>query len=43
VALNIRRSIAHANARGQLSAQTGSGNWKLAMLGCMGRWTASRS
>jgi hypothetical protein len=43
VALTIRRSIAQANAHGQLSAQSGAGNWKLAMLGCTGRWTASRS
>ncbi len=37
VALTISRSIARADASGRLSAQSGSGNWKLAMLGCTGR------
>jgi hypothetical protein len=43
VALTISRSLAEANASGRLNAQSGSGNWKLAMLGCTGRWTASRA
>ena len=43
VALTISRSLAKADAFGRLSAQSGSGSWKLAMLGCTGRWTASRA
>jgi hypothetical protein len=43
VALTISRSIARADAQGRLSSKSGSGNWKLAMLGCTGRWTASRA
>jgi hypothetical protein len=43
VALTIYKSIAKADASGRLSAQSGGGNWKLAMLGCTGRWTASRA
>jgi hypothetical protein len=43
VAITIQRSIAKADAYGQLNARSGSGTWKLAMLGCTGRWTASRA
>jgi hypothetical protein len=43
VALTISRSIARADASGRLNTKSGSGNWKLAMLGCTGRWTASRA
>jgi hypothetical protein len=43
VALVISRSLAQANASGRLNARSGSGSWKLAMLGCTGRWTASRA
>ena len=42
VALTLQRSIATANASGRLQGSTGAGTWKLAMLGCSGRWTASR-
>ena len=42
VNLDIRKSIAQAAAHGRLSAKSGSGTWSLAMLGCQGRWTASR-
>jgi hypothetical protein len=43
VALTISQSIATANARGRLRSKSGSGNWTVAMLGCTGRWTASRA
>jgi hypothetical protein len=43
VALTISRSIAKADAHGRLNSRSGSGSWKLAMLGCTGRWTASRA
>jgi len=43
VALIISRSLAQANASGRLGSQSGSGSWRLAMLGCTGRWTASRA
>ncbi len=42
VALDIRRSIAQADATGRLNAKSGSGTWRLAMLGCQGRWTAMK-
>ncbi len=42
VSLDIRRSIAQADATGRLSDKSGSGTWRLAMLGCQGRWTASK-
>jgi hypothetical protein len=40
VNLAIRRSIAQASANGRLSEKSGSGTWRLNMLGCQGRWTA---
>ncbi len=40
VALDIRRSIAQASAYGRLGGKSGSGTWRLNMLGCQGRWTA---
>jgi hypothetical protein len=43
VAITISRSIAKADAQGRLRSNSGSGSWKLAMLGCAGRWTASRA
>jgi hypothetical protein len=43
VALTISKSIATADAQGRLRSQSGSGSWNLAMLGCTGRWTASRA
>ncbi len=42
VNLDIRKSIAQAAASGRLSEKSGSGTWSLAMLGCQGRWTASK-
>ena len=42
VELDFRRSIAKADATGQLKTNRGSGSWKLNMLGCSGRWVAQR-
>ncbi|MFC5085880.1 hypothetical protein [Microvirga arabica] len=42
VTLSVQRSIAQAQASGRLRASSGSGTWRLAMLGCTGRWTAER-
>jgi hypothetical protein len=43
VALTISNSLANANATGRINARRGSGGWKLAMLGCSGRWIATRA
>lgn len=43
VALTIRRSIAQGAVSGRLNGRSGSGSWSVAMLGCTGRWTASRA
>jgi hypothetical protein len=43
VALTISNSLADANATGRINARRGSGGWKLAMLGCSGRWIATRA
>jgi hypothetical protein len=42
VDLDIRRSIAKVDATGRLDGKSGSGTWKLGMLGCTGRWTAQK-
>lgn len=42
VDLDIRRSIAKVDAFGRLNGKSGSGTWKLSMLGCSGRWTAQK-
>ncbi len=42
VDLDIRRSIAKVDASGRLSTSSGSGTWRLGMLGCSGRWTAQK-
>ena len=42
VNLDIRKSLAQAAASGRLNEKSGSGTWRLAMLGCQGRWTASK-
>ncbi|MCB8820115.1 hypothetical protein [Microvirga rosea] len=42
VDLDIYRSIAKVDANGQLRGASGSGTWKLNMLGCTGRWTAQK-
>jgi hypothetical protein len=42
VTLNVQHSIAQAQASGRLRASSGSGTWRLATLGCTGRWTAQR-
>lgn len=43
VALGIRRSIASGDASGRLAGVSGAGVWKVAMLGCTGRWTAQKT
>jgi|1186.fasta_scaffold539048_1 hypothetical protein len=43
VALTISNSLANANATGRINARRGSGGWNLAMLGCSGRWIATRA
>lgn len=42
VDLDIRRSIASVDAVGRLNGKTGSGTWRLGLLGCSGRWNAQR-
>lgn len=42
VALGIQRSIATGDASGRLAARSGTGTWRVAMLGCTGRWTAQK-
>jgi hypothetical protein len=42
VALTLQRSIATGSASGKLQRSSGSGTWHVAMLGCTGRWTATR-
>ena len=42
VALGIQRSIASGQASGRLAARSGSGTWRVAMMGCTGSWTAQR-
>ena len=44
VALDIRHSLATADAAGRLQAKAGAGTgtWRVAALGCTGRWTAQR-
>lgn len=42
VALTLTRSLASATASGRLSGNRGSGTWHVDMLGCSGRWTATR-
>ena len=42
VNLDIRRGIAKADAFGRLQANSGSGTWQVALVGCSGRWTAQR-
>ncbi len=42
VALGIQRSIATGDASGRLGERSGTGTWRVGMLGCTGRWTAQR-
>ena len=42
VNLDIQRSVARVDAFGRLGEKSGSGTWRLGMLGCSGRWTASK-
>lgn len=42
IGLGLRSGPASADASGRLRASTGSGTWKLPMLGCSGSWTAHK-
>jgi hypothetical protein len=42
VDLDIRRSVAKVDAQGRLNGRSGSGTWRLGMLGCEGRWNAQK-
>ena len=42
VYLDIRRGLGRADASGRLQANAGAGTWRVAMVGCSGRWTAQR-
>ncbi|MBT9290884.1 hypothetical protein [Prosthecodimorpha staleyi] len=42
VALDIRQSLARADASGRLKGRSGAGVWRVAMMGCSGKWTAFR-
>jgi len=42
VSIGVRQGLGGADASGRLQGGSGSGTWKVAMLGCSGRWTAQR-
>jgi hypothetical protein len=42
VSIGVRQGLGSADASGRLGAGSGSGTWKVSMLGCSGRWTAQR-
>jgi hypothetical protein len=42
VTIGVHQGLGSADASGRLRAGSGSGTWKVAMLGCTGRWTAQR-
>lgn len=42
VQLGVQKSLARGEGSGRLQAASGSGTWRLPLLGCTGRWTASR-
>lgn len=42
IGLGLQSGAASADASGRLQARTGSGTWRLPILGCSGRWTAQR-
>ena len=42
VSIGVRQGLGSADAYGRLGAGSGSGTWKVSMLGCSGRWTAQR-
>ena len=42
VTIGVRQGLGSADASGRLGAGSGSGTWKVSMLGCSGRWTAQR-
>ena len=43
VDLDIVKGIAKVDAKGQLQNSSGSGSWRLGLLGCSGRWTARKA
>ncbi len=43
VILGVQKSIARGEGYGRLRAASGSGTWRLPLLGCTGRWSASRT
>lgn len=43
VQINASRGPARVGATGQLHASSGSGTWRLPLLGCSGVWTAQRT
>jgi len=43
VVLKVQHSLATANGSGRLEVKSGSGSWRVDMLGCSGRWTAARA
>jgi len=42
VDLDIMRGPVKVDAQGRLGTTSGSGSWRLGMIGCSGRWTAQR-
>jgi hypothetical protein len=42
IAIGVRQGFGSADASGRLGSGSGSGTWKVAMIGCTGRWTAQR-
>ena len=42
VFIGVRQGLGSADASGRLGAGSGSGTWKVSVLGCSGRWTAQR-
>lgn len=43
VDLGIVKGIARVAAKGKLQNNSGSGSWRLGLLGCSGRWTARKA
>jgi hypothetical protein len=43
VSLGVQKSIARGEGSGRLQGASGSGTWRLPLLGCTGRWSASRT
>ena len=43
VTLGVQKSIVRGEGSGRLQGASGSGTWRLPLLGCTGRWSASRT